>query len=85
MENCQEVPAIYAEFDGELRKKAEQTSEDKCRGAPRFGAGAYPVELKSVVKEKGKPLPKKGNLVKQRRLGQGHQKSHKLEPRWEGS
>lgn len=28
--------------------------------------------------------PKKGDLVKPRRLDQDHQKPHKLEPRWEG-
>ena len=34
--------------------------------------------------DKGNPVPKKGDLIKLRRLEQDGQKSHKLEPRWEG-
>ena len=34
--------------------------------------------------DKGIPPPEKGDLVRLRRLDQDNQKSHKLEPRWEG-
>ena len=48
---AREVAEIYAKFDGELRKKAEQTNKDGCRGTPRCGVGVYASNLKSYAQE----------------------------------